>query len=307
MRVATFNILNGRVPTDQHVDLDGSARRSAASTSTCWPCRRWTATSTAPTTPTSRPSPPRPWGRPSTVSSRRCPAASARPGWRRPERSSPTRRPTASRCSRATRCAAGGSCGCAPAPAPVPMRFAGRLRPELVRDEPRVAVVADIETPEGPVTVANTHLSFINLWNGRQLRRLTADLTQGPDPLVLMGDLNMGAQRASRITGMRSAVQAVTFPKESPSQQIDHVLVRGPVTAGSGESVLLPVSDHRALRVELDPHLEPSRSLTALVRPCPAASPLRGRGCARRARPSSRGSGRSRRTGARRWAPGAPP
>jgi endonuclease/exonuclease/phosphatase family metal-dependent hydrolase len=139
----------------------------------------------------------------------------------------------------------------APGPVPVPMRFSGRMLPELVRDEPRVAVLADIESPEGPVTVANTHLSFINLWNGRQLRRLMADVADEPGPFVLMGDLNMEPRRATRITGLQPAVQAATFPKESPRQQIDHVLVRGPVRAGNGESTLLPVSDHRALSVDL--------------------------------------------------------
>ena len=145
----------------------------------------------------------------------------------------------------------------APAPAPVPMRFSGRLLPELVRDEPRVAVVADIDTPEGPVTVADTHLSFIDIWNGTQLRRLTADLPPEPHPVVLMGDLNMGPRRAARITRMRPAVAAATFPKEAPTQQIDHVPVRGPVRrvepvgSGTGGSVLLPVSDHRALCADL--------------------------------------------------------
>jgi endonuclease/exonuclease/phosphatase family metal-dependent hydrolase len=69
--------------------------------------------------------------------------------------------------------------------------------------------------------------------------------------MVLMGDLNMGPRRAARITRMRPALAAPTFPKDSPTQQIDHVLLRGRVTPGKGGSVLLPVSDHRALRVEL--------------------------------------------------------
>jgi endonuclease/exonuclease/phosphatase family metal-dependent hydrolase len=125
-------------------------------------------------------------------------------------------------------------------------------------------VVADVESPEGRVTVANTHLSFIDIWNGWQLRRLMADLAQGSDPLVLMGDLNMEPRRAARITRMRSAVSAATFPKDTPTQQIDHVLVRGPITPGAGGSVLLPVSDHRALSVALTVH-------DARVAPGPAA------------------------------------
>lgn len=138
----------------------------------------------------------------------------------------------------------------APVPVPVPMRFSGRLRPELVRDEPRVAVVADIETPEGRVTVANTHLSFIDWWNGRQLRRLMAEVDEA-SPLVLTGDLNMEPPRTRRITGLRSAVEAMTYPTDAPRQQIDHILVRGGVRCGPGQALPLPVSDHRALVADL--------------------------------------------------------
>ena len=54
--------------------------------------------------------------------------------------------------------------------APSPTWFRGSRLPTLVRDEPRVAVVAQVETPGGTVSVANTHLSFVPWWNGRQLR-----------------------------------------------------------------------------------------------------------------------------------------
>lgn len=139
----------------------------------------------------------------------------------------------------------------APVPTPVPMRFRGQRWPVLVRDEPRVAVVADIETPEGPVTVVNTHLSFINWWNGRQLRHLVASVADASGPLVLVGDLNMEPPRAGKITRMRAAASLPTFPADAPTQQIDHVLLRGPVTADGAEALRLPVSDHQALRVDL--------------------------------------------------------
>src|SRR5829696_3831679 len=139
----------------------------------------------------------------------------------------------------------------APLPTRVPMLFSGRRRPVLVRDEPRVAVVADVESPQGPVTVVNTHLSFINAWNGHQLRHLVASIADQSGAVVLMGDLNMAPQRAARITGMRAAVSAPTFPTGAPVQQIDHVLLRGPVATEGGEALSLPVSDHLALRAEL--------------------------------------------------------
>ena len=42
------------------------------------------------------------------------------------------------------------------------------------RDEPRVAVLADIESPGGVVRVAATHLSVLPLSSGTELRRRCA-------------------------------------------------------------------------------------------------------------------------------------
>jgi endonuclease/exonuclease/phosphatase family metal-dependent hydrolase len=250
MRVATFNILNGRVPTDQHVDLEGFRRAireldvdvlamqevdhnqhrsehadltAIAAEEMGAPEHRFVAALAG--------GPGATWV---AATGEEQPDAAAYGiallsrlpvhGWR--------------------------IVRLAPVPVPVPMRFSGRLRPELVRDEPRVAVVADIEAPGGRVTVANTHLSFIDWWNGRQLRRLMAEVDE-PGPLVLMGDLNMEPARTRRITGLRSAVAAATYPTEAPRQQIDHILVRGEVRCGAGQALRLPVSDHRALVADL--------------------------------------------------------
>jgi endonuclease/exonuclease/phosphatase family metal-dependent hydrolase len=141
----------------------------------------------------------------------------------------------------------------APVPVPVPMRF-GRRRPEWVRDEPRVAVAADLETPRGTLRVATTHLTFIPRWNARQLRLLVRSLAQGPTaaPLVLTGDLNMGPGRAGQITGLRPLATGPTFPADRPTEQIDHILTDAPgLTGRYGDPVHLPVSDHRALVVDL--------------------------------------------------------
>lgn len=137
-------------------------------------------------------------------------------------------------------------------PVRVPMRFSSRWRPELVHDEPRVAVAADIESPLGPITVVCTHLSFIDWWNGRQLRLLTRGLAHHRRPLLLAGDLNMPSPAAVRITGMRPLARHLTFPQDRPREQIDHVLADGRLRAVRSEAVELPVSDHRALVVDLD-------------------------------------------------------
>jgi endonuclease/exonuclease/phosphatase family metal-dependent hydrolase len=109
-----------------------------------------------------------------------------------------------------------------------------------------------VETPQGPLTVVNTHLSFVPGWNRLQLRRLRRDLAAFPGPLVLMGDLNMTPPTPSSVTGWQSLASGLTFPVDEPDRQLDHVLLRGslgPVTAVAAPA--LPLSDHCALTVDI--------------------------------------------------------
>jgi endonuclease/exonuclease/phosphatase family metal-dependent hydrolase len=74
------------------------------------------------------------------------------------------------------------------------------------------------------------------------------------EPLVLTGDLNMGPQRATRTSGLRSLAAAATFPADEPVEQLDHVLVRGGLRAqGPAEARRTALSDHRALSVTCAP------------------------------------------------------
>jgi endonuclease/exonuclease/phosphatase family metal-dependent hydrolase len=138
-----------------------------------------------------------------------------------------------------------------PLPGRVPMRFGSRLRPYLVRDEPRVAVAATIETPHGMATFVNTHLSFVPLWNERQLRHVVHSIVDSRGPLVVMGDLNMGPGPARRITHLRPAATHLTFPTHAPKEQLDHILVGGRLVPSGSAATAMPISDHRALQVEL--------------------------------------------------------
>jgi len=142
-----------------------------------------------------------------------------------------------------------------PAPrAGLPMPLPGSRRPVWVRDEPRVAVAAVVDGPLGAFTVCTSHLSFLPGWNAAQLRRIRRRLRALPEPLVLMGDLNMGPWQAARVTGLRPAATAPTFPADQPRRQLDHVLVSdGLAAAGPAEAPRLPLSDHRALVVACGP------------------------------------------------------
>jgi endonuclease/exonuclease/phosphatase family metal-dependent hydrolase len=134
-----------------------------------------------------------------------------------------------------------------------PVWFREHRRAAMVREEPRVAVAAVIDGPDGQLTVANTHLSFVPFWNSWQLRRLVRALAGTREPLVVTGDLNMEPPQAERGSGLRPLAAGLTFPVDAPTRQLDHVLARGPLRAsGPAEALRLPLSDHRALVVDCE-------------------------------------------------------
>lgn len=135
-------------------------------------------------------------------------------------------------------------------PVSAPLLLGRPRRWVVVRDEPRVALVAEMDTPHGVWSVAVTHLSFVPAWNAVQLRRVVTALAALPRPQLLLGDLNTPWPRAA---GWRRLAAAPTFPVGAPTRQLDHVLARGDVGAvSSARAVAGVVSDHRALVVQLD-------------------------------------------------------
>lgn len=138
------------------------------------------------------------------------------------------------------------------APVRSPVLLPGSRRVLWLQDEPRVGLVAVVETPDGPLTVGTTHLSFVPGWNGAQLRTLTAAMRALPMPRVLLGDLNMPGAVPRWLTGWRSLAKVATYPAWEPRVQLDHVLASGPLPPVLAvETPELPLSDHRALLVEL--------------------------------------------------------
>ena len=140
------------------------------------------------------------------------------------------------------------------APVRSPILIPGPQRKILwLRDEPRVLIAAVLETPDGPMTVANTHLSFVPGWNGGQLRRAARAVRSLPapaDPARRPEPARGAAARADRVDG---AGLDPDVPDPEPRAQLDHVLAHGPglprrIGAGAREMAL---SDHRALIVDL--------------------------------------------------------
>lgn len=140
----------------------------------------------------------------------------------------------------------------APARVRSPIMLPGSRQVLWLRDEPRVVVAAVVDGPYGVFTIASTHLSFVPGWNAVQLRRVVRWLGAMPGPRILLGDLNMPAMPAGAVSRWQVLGRAPTYPSPEPKVQLDHVLAAGTLPrVRLVETPVLPVSDHRALVVEL--------------------------------------------------------
>lgn len=139
-----------------------------------------------------------------------------------------------------------------PAPIRAPVLLPGSGQVRLLRDEPRVALAARVETPAGAITVAATHLSFVPGWNIAQLAGLASVLRGLPAPRLLLGDLNIPGSLPGRLTGWTPLGRCPTYPTPRPRVQIDHILGSGVLSpVRSATTPLLAISDHRPLVVDL--------------------------------------------------------
>lgn len=122
-----------------------------------------------------------------------------------------------------------------------------------VPDEPRVAVAAIVSGPDGPFTVATTHVSFVPPHGQRQLRAIVRWLAGAPRPVMLAGDLNTPGRLPAWLSGYTQLARRATYPSWRPRVQWDHLLADGVARAQVGKvsTRQLPVSDHCALQVEV--------------------------------------------------------
>jgi endonuclease/exonuclease/phosphatase family metal-dependent hydrolase len=152
-------------------------------------------------------------------------------------------------------------CGCDGAPGPgYGLALVSRLpiarwrRVELPGSgEPRIALAAVLAGPAPVRTVVTTHLSALPVLGAIQLRRLAAAVGDLPDPLVLLGDLNLPAPVAARLLpGWQAVGRGPTFPTSRPRLRLDQAHLRdGHRLSCAGDVVATAVSDHRALTVDL--------------------------------------------------------
>jgi len=146
-----------------------------------------------------------------------------------------------------------------PAPLSLPLLVPSDPRPRLMKvsDEPRLAIIADVETPLGLFTVANTHLSFVPGYNVKQLRKLTKHLGVRTNPVLIIGDFNLPGKLANLVSRWDSLATLPTYPTFKPRIQFDHIISRGlsdeaiKQARDSAEVMPLAISDHCALVVEI--------------------------------------------------------
>jgi endonuclease/exonuclease/phosphatase family metal-dependent hydrolase len=121
----------------------------------------------------------------------------------------------------------------------------------------RGAIVADIDLPgaDGPLRVVGTHLAHLSQGSPRHIASLRRTLNaMTPVPSVLAGDMNLwGPPLVLLLPGWSRAVRGRTWPTWSrwPLAQPDHILVRGPARAESGEVLPIADSDHLPVRATL--------------------------------------------------------
>jgi endonuclease/exonuclease/phosphatase family metal-dependent hydrolase len=92
-----------------------------------------------------------------------------------------------------------------------------------VKDEPRVALIAELESG---FTIATTHLSFVPGVNIFQLNKISSFLKKLAGISVLMGDLNLPANLPSKLSGFRSVLSQSTYPSWGPKIQFDYIMAR---------------------------------------------------------------------------------
>ena len=122
-----------------------------------------------------------------------------------------------------------------------------------VKDEPRVALIAELENG---YTIATTHLSFVPGVNIFQLNKLSSYLKKLPGFALLTGDLNLPANLPSKFSGFKSLISQATYPSWKPKIQFDYIMLRkSEIKSVSSikpiKSTATGISDHTPIGVEI--------------------------------------------------------
>jgi len=127
----------------------------------------------------------------------------------------------------------------------------GEMRLLDGKSEPRSCFVGQT----GGLSVVTTHLSTDKDVSRAQFLQALSFAMDLPSPRVLLGDLNRTKceiSAAISAAGFASAGWMPTFPRRFSYRKIDHVLYRDDLHVSRRQVRRFPVSDHRALAVEIE-------------------------------------------------------
>jgi endonuclease/exonuclease/phosphatase family metal-dependent hydrolase len=124
------------------------------------------------------------------------------------------------------------------------------------RAHPRVAINLTVDVAGTAVDVVGLHTSS-RLWWGApfvHLNGVRRGLPEFPGPALIAGDFNLWGPFVQLLfPGWHRTVRGRTYPSHRPHSQIDHVLVNDHLAVRSAWVVRDVHSDHRPVRVELEP------------------------------------------------------
>ncbi|MFP4598120.1 MAG: endonuclease/exonuclease/phosphatase family protein [Persicimonas sp.] len=126
-------------------------------------------------------------------------------------------------------------------------------------DEPRAALIAQVDRDDGPLTVVSTHLSHRDAerqMHGTELVELVAGVLSPTQPTLLMGDLNeddaewLGALE-DKMESAGGRAGECTYPNPDPCVRIDYIMAHGGRFTAARVVDDKTTSDHRPVVAEV--------------------------------------------------------
>ena len=123
------------------------------------------------------------------------------------------------------------------------------MRLIYVKDEPRMAIAAELENG---YTVAVTHLSFVPFVNLFQLWRTKRWLAKLPGKHLLIGDLNLPFDLPVKFSKWRSLSPHKTYPSWDPKISFDYILSNSDINSEAIAPIRSAFSDHLPVTIEIN-------------------------------------------------------
>jgi len=123
------------------------------------------------------------------------------------------------------------------------------MRLIYVKDEPRMAIAAELENG---YTVAVTHLSFVPLVNLYQLWRVKRWLGKLPGKHLLVGDLNLPFDLPVKFSKWKSLSNYKTYPSWDPKISFDYILADFDCDVTAISPTKSEFSDHLPVTIEIN-------------------------------------------------------